>query len=57
VGQKDDALAAHRAVLAMREELAAEPRADAETKADVGRSLTEVASLLRSTGKSALRKL
>jgi hypothetical protein len=51
VGRKDDALAAHRAVLAMREELAAERRADAGAQADVGRSLIEVASLLRSTGQ------
>ena len=51
VGRKDDALAAHRAVLAMREELAAEQTADAEAKADVGRSLVEVASLLRLTGQ------
>ena len=53
VGRNEDALAAHRAVLARREALAAEPGADAEAKADVGRSLTAVAFLLESTGKTA----
>ena len=48
VGRKEDALAAHRAVLAAREALAAEPGADVEAKVDVGRSLTAVAGLLRS---------
>jgi tetratricopeptide (TPR) repeat protein len=52
VGRAEAALAAHRAVLAAREALAAEPGANAQTKADVGRSLTEVASLLRSTGQA-----
>ncbi len=51
VGRSEDALAAHQAVLAARDALAAEPGADEATKADVGRSLTEVASLLDSTGK------
>src|SRR5262249_52370799 len=37
VGGKEDALKAHRAVLAAREALAAEPGADAGAKADVGR--------------------
>ena len=46
VGKPEDALAAHRQVLAAREALAAESRADAEIKADVGRSLTAVAGLL-----------
>jgi phage gpG-like protein len=46
VGRKEDALAAHRAVLAAREALAAEPGADAAIQADVGRSLTAVAHLL-----------
>ena len=36
VGRKEDALAAHRAVLAAREALAAEPGAGAEAKVDVG---------------------
>jgi tetratricopeptide (TPR) repeat protein len=52
VGRKEDALATHRAVLAAREALAAEPGADASVKVDVGRSLTEVASLLYSIGKA-----
>ena len=51
VGRPEAALAAHRAVLAMREELAADPRADAGVKADVGRSLTELAYVLDLTGK------
>ncbi len=49
VGRKEDALAAHRAVLAAREALAAEPGTDAATKAEVGRSLTAIANLLTST--------
>ena len=52
VGRNEDALAAHRAVLARREALAADPAADPEAKADVGRSLTAVASILASTGKT-----
>jgi eukaryotic-like serine/threonine-protein kinase len=52
VGRPEDALTAHRAVLAAREALAAEPGADAGVKADVGRSLTAVASLLDWTGKA-----
>ena len=51
VGRQEDALAAHRAVLAAREALAAEPGADTGVKTDVGRSLTAVAQLLHSTGK------
>jgi serine/threonine-protein kinase len=51
VGRSEDALAAHLAVLARREMLAADPAADPEAKADVGRSLTAVASILASTGK------
>ena len=47
VGRTEDALAAHRAVLAAREALAAEPGADAGVKADVGRSLTAVAVIAR----------
>ena len=43
VGRKEAALAAHRAVLTRREELAADPAADFEAKVDVGRSLTAVA--------------
>ena len=52
VGLQEAALAAHRAVLAVREALAAEPSADTATKVDVGRSLTAVAYLLNTTGKS-----
>ena len=52
VGRKEDALAAHRQVLAAREALAAEPGADVETKVDVGRSLTAVAGLLSAAGKT-----
>ena len=52
VGRTEDALAAHRAVLAAREALAAEPGADTGVKVDVGRSLTAVASLLDATGKT-----
>ena len=52
VGRNEDALAAHRAVLAAREALAAEPADDARAKADLGRSLTEVGLLLEATGKT-----
>ena len=51
VGRTEDALAAHRHVLAAREALAAESGTDVESKVDVGRSLTAVAKLLQSTGK------
>ena len=49
IGRTADALAAHRAVLAAREALAAEPGTDAATKAEVGLSLTAIATLLTST--------
>ncbi len=52
VGRNEDARAAHRAVLAARESLAAEAAADAGAMADVGRSLTAVAGLLEATGKT-----
>jgi tetratricopeptide (TPR) repeat protein/tRNA A-37 threonylcarbamoyl transferase component Bud32 len=52
VGRKEDALAAHRKVLAARERLAAKPEADAATRADVGLSLTSVASLLQAIGRT-----
>ena len=52
VGKPEDALAAHRQVLAAREALAAETQADPEIKADVGRSLTAVAGLLEATGQT-----
>jgi len=52
VGKPEDALAAHRQVLSAREALAAEIPAEPKIKADVGRSLTAVAGLLRSTGQT-----
>jgi serine/threonine protein kinase/tetratricopeptide (TPR) repeat protein len=52
IGRSEDAMAAHQAVLATREKLAAEPGADPAILADVGSSLTEVAYLLQLTGKS-----
>ncbi len=52
VGQTEEALGVHRSVLAAREALAAEPGAEVSAKADVGRSLTEVASLLEATGRT-----
>jgi serine/threonine-protein kinase len=52
VGRQENALAAHRAVLAAREALAAEPGADIGVKVDVGQSLTAVADLLQDTGKA-----
>jgi serine/threonine-protein kinase len=54
VGRNADALAAHRSILAARRELAAEPGADAAAQAEVGRSLTEIAGLLESAGKTDL---
>ena len=54
VGLAEDALAAHRSVLATRKALAAEPGAGATATAEVGRSLTSVAGLLQSTGKTDL---
>ncbi|AMV41022.1 tetratricopeptide repeat protein [Planctomyces sp. SH-PL62] len=52
VGRSEDALAAHRAVLATREALAAEPGADAVAVVEVGRSLTTIGSLLEVTGRT-----
>jgi serine/threonine protein kinase/tetratricopeptide (TPR) repeat protein len=52
VGRPDDALAAHRAVLAERQTLSQEPGADAGVRIEVGQSLTEVAGLLETTGKT-----
>ncbi len=52
VGAAESALTAHRAVLAAREALAAEPGADTATEVDVGQSLMAVANLLNTTGKS-----
>jgi eukaryotic-like serine/threonine-protein kinase len=47
LGRFDDALTAHRAVLAAREALVAEPGADVAATVDAGRSVTAVAGLLR----------
>ena len=52
IGRREDALAAHRQVLAAREALAEGPGADVEARVDVGSSLTAVATLLFSTGKT-----
>ena len=52
IGRPEDALAAHQAVLATREALAAEAASDPGILADIGRSLTEVASLLHTTGRN-----
>ncbi len=52
VGRPEDALAAHRQVLAAREALAAESQANLDIQAEVGRSLTAIAVLFRSSGKS-----
>jgi tetratricopeptide (TPR) repeat protein len=51
VGQKQDALTMHQAVLAAREALAAEPGAGVRERVELGRSLTGVAELLEWTGK------
>jgi eukaryotic-like serine/threonine-protein kinase len=52
VGKPEDALAAHRQVLAANEALLAELAANPEIKADLGRSLTAVARLLEITGQT-----
>ena len=52
VGKPEAALEAHRQVLAAREALAAETPAESGVKADLGRSLTAVASLLESSGQT-----
>jgi serine/threonine-protein kinase len=52
VGQTEAALAAHRAALAARRDLAAEQAADMGVRIEVGRSQTAVAQLLESTGKT-----
>ncbi len=51
VGRLEAALAAHQAVLAAREALAAQPGADTGLNTDVGRSMTGVALLLDVTGR------
>jgi hypothetical protein len=53
VGRNEDALAAHRAVLAAREALAAEPGAEGGVAVEVGRSLVALAALLEATGQTA----
>ena len=52
VGDHAAALASHREVLAAREALAAEPGADPETKADVGRTLFAISKQLHDFGKN-----
>ena len=52
VGRPEEALAAHRKVLAAREALASEPGSSDLAKADVGRSLVAIARLLELTGNS-----
>ncbi len=52
VGRAEAALAAHRAVFATREALAAEPGAGVGVRTDIGRSLTAIASVLGSTTKA-----
>ncbi len=52
VGRSEAALAAHRAVLAAREALAAATPADTSVATDVGRSLTAVGYVLSSTTKA-----
>ncbi len=51
MGRFEAALAAHQRVLLYREKLAEEPGADAEMKADVGRSLMIVGDLLSRIGR------
>jgi serine/threonine-protein kinase len=51
VGRTEDALAAHRSVLAARRALAARSEAGAAEQAEVGRSLNAVANLLEGVGK------
>ncbi len=52
VGKPEDALAAHRQVLAAREALATETRADPGIRADVGRSLKAIGRLLLDAGRT-----
>jgi eukaryotic-like serine/threonine-protein kinase len=52
VGRLEDALAAHRAVLAARDALAREPGADGAVKIELGRSLMAAAAVLSSTVKT-----
>ena len=52
VGRLDEALAAHRSVLAAREALASQPAADAEVTVEVARSLIALSSVLEMAGKN-----
>jgi serine/threonine-protein kinase len=52
IGRKEEALEAHRAVLAAREALAAGAGAGMVATVDIGRSLTAIAGLLGETGKT-----
>src|SRR5262249_36822246 len=52
VGRTEEALAAHRAVLAARLAMAAEPGAEDAATVEVGRSLVAVGRLLETTGKT-----
>ncbi|MFO0952010.1 MAG: serine/threonine-protein kinase [Isosphaeraceae bacterium] len=52
IGNKEEALKIHQAVLAAREALAAEPGAGADLKVDVAKSLIAVGALLDSTNKT-----
>ena len=52
VGRPEDALVAHRQVLAAREALRAEAPADPDLTADLARSLTAIAQLLETTGQT-----
>jgi tetratricopeptide (TPR) repeat protein len=51
IGSKAEALVVHDKALAVRRDLAADPRANAETKADVARSLLAVGTLLQETAR------
>jgi serine/threonine-protein kinase len=51
VGRSQDALAAHRRVLAYREALANDPGTDADVRADVGRSLLAIGLIQRESGR------
>jgi tetratricopeptide (TPR) repeat protein len=53
VGRKEDALAIHRRVLAVRETLASAPGSDPSTAVDVAKSLLAVGHALEATGKTA----
>jgi hypothetical protein len=53
VGDQKAALEAHRHVLALREALAAEPEADPESQAEVGRSLVALGRQQEAIGQTA----